>query len=114
MYLMGNNTIALNQLQMAKLSLRVLLNHLNEALFLRADDGRLSYCNNLAAKIIKESSVHCFGSENQLDNYCNKLGSMDFIAKSFLATDQGTVSSGMRKDALVLSMPILKLHINAN
>ena len=99
---------------MAKLSLRILLNHLNEALFMRADDGRLSYCNNLAAKIVMQSSRHCFDSEKQLYNYCQKLSSMDFIAKSFRSVEQRTVSLGMRKDAVVLSTPILKLHIDAS
>ena len=39
---------------------------------------------------------------------------MDFIAKSFMVKDHSKLSSGLRKDALVLSAPILKLHINAN
>lgn len=69
-YLIKKNTLNLNQLQMAKLSLRILLNHLNEALFMRSDDGRLSYCNNLGAKIIKKSSQNCFSSEKQQSDYC--------------------------------------------
>ena len=42
----------LSQLQIAKLSMRVIVNHLNEAIFLKSEDGRLSFCNDLGIKIV--------------------------------------------------------------
>ena len=52
-YLDDQIKLVLSQLQIAKLSMRVIVNHLNEALFLRTEDGRLSYCNELGTRIIK-------------------------------------------------------------
>ena len=41
------------KLQVAKISLRVIMNHLNEAVFLRTDEGKLTYCNDHAVKIVE-------------------------------------------------------------
>ena len=51
-FLMNQNKLILSQLQVAKLSMRVLVNHLNEAIFLKCEDGKLSYCNDLGVKIV--------------------------------------------------------------
>ena len=47
-------------MQFTKLSLRVIVNHLNEALFLRTNDGQLGFCNNLAIKMIKGTCASNF------------------------------------------------------
>lgn len=47
-YLNDQMKIVLSQNHLAKLSLRVIVNNLNEAIFLRSNDGSLSYCNNPA------------------------------------------------------------------
>ena len=47
-------------MKVAKVSLRVIMNHLNEALFLRTEDGKLSYCNDLGLKIVKKACRESF------------------------------------------------------
>ena len=112
-YIIDKNSMIMNQLQVAKLSLRVIMNHLNEALFLRSDDGRLSYCNDLGVKIVKQSCRQAFKSPSQLSKYCNRLCSLDFLAKNFLIQDRKN-SSSMQRDTLVMNTPFLKLHMNSN
>lgn len=73
----------LNQLQVARLTLRVMMNHLNEAIFLLTDDGRLSYCNNLGIKIVKEACSDNFVSDKGFNKYFTLLGSMEFLTKDF-------------------------------
>ena len=51
-YLNDKIKVILCQLQVTKLSLRVIVNHLNQALFLRTEDGKLSYSNDIGIKII--------------------------------------------------------------
>lgn len=52
-YLTDQNKLIMSQLQVARLSLRVIMNHLDEALFLRTDDGKLGYSNTLGVKIVE-------------------------------------------------------------
>ena len=47
-----------------------------------------------------------------MQRYLNRLGSMDFLAKSFLDTNRSNFKRG--KDALVMSMPFLKLYMNSS
>lgn len=44
-YLNNKTDLILNQLQVARLTLRVVMNHLNEAIFLLTDEGMLCYSN---------------------------------------------------------------------
>ena len=69
-------------MQVTKLSMRVIVNHLNEALFLRTEDGQLGYCNELAAKILYQGSKHLFDSDSQIKNYLNCLGSSDILLQN--------------------------------
>ena len=54
-YMFSKIYLMINQLELAKLSLRVIVNHLNEAIFLRSEDGSLSFSNELGIKIIKQT-----------------------------------------------------------
>ena len=63
-YLTDQNKLIMSQLQVARLSLRVIMNHLDEALFLRTDDGKLGYSNSLGVKIVEQSCKEHFESEN--------------------------------------------------
>ena len=49
---------------MAKMSISVVFNHLNEAIFLKSEDGKLSYCNGLAVKILQQTCQNAFENEN--------------------------------------------------
>lgn len=60
------------------------MNHLNEALFLRTEDGKLSYCNNLGVKIVEQSCKDVFEDDTQLVDYCQRLSSLDFLVKNIL------------------------------
>ena len=46
-----------------------------------------------------------------MQRYLNRLGSMNFLAKSFL--DQSSSGFKKGKDALVMSEPFLKLYMNS-
>lgn len=60
---MNKNDMMLNQLYVAKQTFRVVVNHLNQALFLQNDDGQLSYCNQLALNIIEQVCPAIFQNE---------------------------------------------------
>lgn len=54
-YMFSKIYLMINQLELARLSLRVIVNHLNEAIFLRSEDGSLCFSNELGIKIIKQT-----------------------------------------------------------
>lgn len=89
-YVYINNLVklGLGQLQVAKVSMRMLINHLNEALFLRTDDGKLSYCNDLGIRIIRQACSEMFDSEQKMKKYLSRLGSMEFVAKSIIHNEK--------------------------
>lgn len=60
--MMNQNKLSVTQMQVAKLSMRVIINHLNEALFLKSEDGHLSYANDLGTHIIAKTSDHLFNN----------------------------------------------------
>ena len=68
-YLRNQNKVNLNKIQVAKISLRVIMNHLNEAVFLRTDEGKLSYCNDHAVRIVEKACSHTFENKRQMDCY---------------------------------------------
>ena len=51
-YMKNKNKMLLTQVQISKLSMKVLINSLDDAIFLKSDDGQLCYCNDLAGRII--------------------------------------------------------------
>lgn len=62
---MDQNKLIMNQLQVARLSMRVIMNNLNEAIFLRTEDGKLSYCNYLGVKIVQTVCTGLFDNDQQ-------------------------------------------------
>ena len=64
------------------------MNHLDQALFLRTEDGSLTYCNELGQNIIKEACCDNFKSRAHLRNYIKQIGSLDFLTKNFLNSQE--------------------------
>jgi len=67
--------------------LKVIVNHLNEALFLRAEDGKLGYCNELGRKFIHQASKDVSTNNRKLDKYLNSLGSTDFLQTNYMSSN---------------------------
>ena len=98
---------------MAKLSMRVIVNNLNQALFVRSEHAKLIYCNNLATDIVQSICSNHFKNDNSIERYISRLGSMDNLAKNFMIDEKAKdISSKMTKDAVVMSELFLKLYMN--
>lgn len=112
-YLRNKNKILLTQVQISKLTMRVLINHLDDAIFLKSDQGQLSYCNDQASKIINSTCAHLFLNDAERERYLNRLQRMNLIVKNFFKNDQNVLAKNeSNKDDLVLNMPFLKLYMN--
>lgn len=68
----------MNQLVLAKNSLKIIVNHFNEGLILRNTDN-INYCNEMGLRFIYQVSKNIFPNENQLSNYLARLRSMEFL-----------------------------------
>ena len=64
---------------MTKSSLNVIVNHINDAVILRTEDGNISYCNHLGLSYIKSVSDGIFNSESSLKKFFENIGSMDLL-----------------------------------
>lgn len=102
-----NNSVA--ELQIAKMSLKVIMNHLNSALILRQEDGTIGYCNQLGLKIIEKACQGVFPSESKLKRYLNQLTSMDFLTQNFFNRTKS--DSDYQQEKTIMNAPLLKLHI---
>lgn len=70
---------SMSQLSVAKLSLKVILNHLNEAIILRSEDGTIGYCNDLGLQLIRKVSKQTMHNDLKLNRFLTSLISMDFL-----------------------------------
>lgn len=67
-----------SQLQLTKESLNIIVNHLNQAIFLKNERGSIIYSNDLGLKLIKSiNSTVLHQSETQLNIILNRLTSMN-------------------------------------
>lgn len=112
-YLADKIKLAMSQLIMAKMSMRSLVNHLNEAIFLRIEGTSLSFCNELAIIILKQACQSLFHNDTQQKRYFKQLSSMDFVARSIIANkDSGNPKECI--DKIVQETPFLKLYMNSS
>ena len=98
---------------MAKLSLKVVVNSLNEALILRTEDGNIGYCNSQGLRIMKLLSHGLFQNKNKLNKYLDGLISMDFLTLNFFNRNEG-FSTNQQIEKLIMNTPLLKLHLKMN
>ena len=87
-YLNDKIKLILCQLQVAKFSMRAIVNHLNEALIVRTEDGQLSYSNDLGIRIFEKACEDVFRNQSSMHRYLNRLKSMDFLSFNFWAKDK--------------------------
>lgn len=59
----------INQLSVAKLSLKVIMNNLNQAVILRTEDGKIGYCNLIGLHFVKQVSQGTFENDWALKKY---------------------------------------------
>lgn len=101
--------ISVSELQIAKLSLKVIMNHLNSALIIRQEDGTIGYCNKLGLNIIEKACQGVFPSESKLKRYLSQLTSMDFLTQNFFNRTKS--DSEYQQEKTIMNAPLLKLHI---
>lgn len=70
---------SVGQLTVAKESLKVIVNQLNEAIILKTEDGNIGYCNKLGISIIRPIARNYFRSESLLGKFLQRLSSMDYL-----------------------------------
>lgn len=106
--MMNQNKLILTQMQVAKLSMRVIINQLNEAIFVKSEDGHLCYSNHLGLKILDKTCIDIIENRKQRKRYLNRLSSMDFLTKNFFNQDQIKISNvKKRNDTLIMNKPFL-------
>ena len=73
---------SIGQLQLAKESLRVIVNELNEGIILRTEEGNFGFCNKLGLKLIEPVKQDLFPNDKQFDCFLNELSSFDHLLQS--------------------------------
>ena len=101
-----------SQLQLTKESLNIIVNHLNQAIFLKNERGSIIYSNDLGLKLIKSiNSTVLHQSETQLNIILNRLTSMNQFLYSALSNQKSdVVKIGQELDD-ILNVPIFKIKI---
>ena len=59
-YQLSETNDKINQISIAKLSLRAVTNHLNQAIIVRTEDGLIDFCNDLARRLIDNVTQKAF------------------------------------------------------
>lgn len=106
---------SINQLSIAKINLKVMINHLNEALILRTEDGRVGYCNNLGLQFISSIASKVFDEEESKRSYLTRLTSLDFMTQSiFKKKDDEACGEDFEQEMQMMNIPFLKLYMKGD
>jgi hypothetical protein len=97
-------------LQVAKQSLKVTMNHLNEGLFIRSEDGTIGYCNELGIKLVDRVCREVFPKIQTLNRYYQHLRSMNFLSQNLFATPKNNLD--YQKEKTIMNAPLLRLYMN--
>ena len=80
---------SINQLSVAKITLKKVVNHLNEALIIRSKNGSIGFCNDLGLRLIRKMSEGLFDNQKALNRYLKRMNSMDFLSGNLYNIEPG-------------------------
>lgn len=100
----------MNQLFVAKNSLKIIVNHFNEGLILRNKDN-IDYCNEMGLRFIYHVSKNILGDDQeQLNMYMARLRSMDFLTDNIFKRNRN--SSRRAFEQQIMNTPMFKLFMS--
>lgn len=67
----------MTQLTLAKESLKVIVNELNEAIILRTENGNFGLCNKLGLEILHPLVNKTFPNDDLFNRFLNRLSSLN-------------------------------------
>ena len=72
-YILGKFYKVISQQMLTKLSLKVIVNHLNQAIIIRSDTGRIVFCNHLGLNFIQLISGDLFETAQSKSLFFERL-----------------------------------------
>lgn len=69
------------QLSVAQISLKKVVNHLNEAIILKNKEGNIGFCNDLGIRLIHKVASGAFTNEKSFTSFLARINSMDFLSE---------------------------------
>ena len=70
------------------MSLEVIINHLNQAIILKTENGNVGYCNDVGLSFIRSIAEKLFEGNLEIGKYLDKLGSMEFLMNSAFSNEK--------------------------
>ena len=71
----------LSQLTVVKMSLKVIVNHINQAIILKTEKGSIGFCNDFGLSLVKTISNQLFQDDEQLDEHFINLQSINLLVE---------------------------------